>query len=86
VKTPPLTDGCLKGIMRKQIVELIKKEDTYELLEASVSSFELSKADELFITNVIQGIQPVSNYRKKRYDTQVAKDLVNKLNSKIGKV
>jgi len=86
VKTPPLTDGCLKGIMRKQIVELIKKEETYELLEASVSSFELSKADELFITNVIQGIQPVSNYRKKRYDTQVAKDLVNKLNSKIGKV
>ena len=83
IKTPPLGDGCLKGIMRKQTMELIKSSDGYEILEESVSAFELQKADELFITNVIQGIQPVSTYRKKTYGNKVSKDLVQKLNVKL---
>ena len=83
LKTPPLEDGCLKGIMRKQLIELIKSSSEYEILETSVSAFELQKADELFITNVIQGIQPVSNYRKKIYGDDVSKDLMQRLNEKL---
>ncbi|SFN61497.1 branched-chain amino acid aminotransferase [Bizionia echini] len=83
IKTPPLSDGCLKGIMRKQIIELIAQLPDYELEEASISPFELQKADALFITNVIVGIQPVSKYRKKLYDHAVAKMLLQKLQVKI---
>jgi len=83
IKSPPLSDGCLKGIMRKQIIDLIEKTDTYEFKEESISPFELQKADELFITNVIRGIQSVTKYRKKIYESVVATSLVNQLNSKI---
>ncbi|MBP94277.1 MAG: aminotransferase class IV [Flavobacteriaceae bacterium] len=83
VKTPPLSDGCLKGIMRKQIIELIAQLPDYELEEASISPFELQKADALFITNVIVGIQPIRKYRKKLYDHAVAKMLLQKLQVKI---
>ncbi|PNQ72843.1 aminotransferase class IV [Hanstruepera neustonica] len=83
IKTPPLADGCLKGIMRKQVMDLITSSKDYELEEASISPFELQKADELFITNVIGGIQPVSQYRKKVFAHKVAKDLFQKLNVKI---
>jgi branched-chain amino acid aminotransferase len=83
IKTPPLVDGCLKGIMRKQVMELIKDIDGYDILEESVSAFELQKADELFMTNVIQGIQPITAYRKKAYSTKVSKALVEKLNAKL---
>lgn len=83
IKTPPLVDGCLKGIMRKQLMELIKTLEGYQLEEASISSFELQKADELFITNTIIGIQPILRYRKKSFTTDVAKLLVQKLNTKI---
>ena len=83
IKTPPLEDGCIKGVMRKQLIELIKSSDVYEILEASISAFELQKADELFITNVIQGIQPISIYRKKTYGIEVSKDLTQWLNAKI---
>jgi len=83
IKTPPLEDGCLKGIMRKQIMELIKSMDEFELEEASISPFELQKADELFLTNVISGIQPITSYRKKNYTSDVPKKLIGKLNVKI---
>ena len=32
----------------------------YEIIEKSISPFDLQKADELFITNVIIGIQPIT--------------------------
>lgn len=82
IKTPPLTEGALNGIIRKQLLSIIKTMDQYTLEEAAISPFELQKADELFITNVIVGIQPVSRYRKKVYGGEVAKDLLSKLNVK----
>ena len=83
IKTPPLADGCLKGIMRKQIIDIVKDIPDYELTEESISPFELQKADEIFITNVITGIQPVTKYRKKTFTNTVAKLLVQKLNVKM---
>ncbi|MGM5470098.1 aminotransferase class IV [Flavobacteriaceae bacterium LMO-SS05] len=83
IKTPPVLDGCLKGIMRKQIMGLVKHDETYNLLEESISPFELQKADELFVTNVIQGIQPISIYRKKTYGNKVSNELRERLNAKL---
>lgn len=80
IKTPPLSDGCLKGIVRGKIIDIVKKLPEFELVEDSVSPFELQKADELFLTNVIMGIRPISRYRKKQYTTQVAKEILSKLN------
>lgn len=82
IKTPPLTEGALNGIIRKQLISIIKTMGNYKLEEATISPFELQKADELFITNVIVGIRPVTRYRKKEYRGEVAKDLLAKLNVK----
>lgn len=83
IKTPPLIDGCLKGVMRTQLINIINTLPDFELLEDSISPFELQKADELFVTNVIMGIQPISKYRKKMFNNEVAKSLLQKLNVKI---
>jgi branched-chain amino acid aminotransferase len=83
IKTPPLEDGCLKGVMRKQLLEILAKDINLYTEEASISPFELQKADELFITNVIQGIVPITRYRKKTYGSEFAQKLMNKLNAKI---
>ena len=83
LKTPPVSDGCLKGIMRKQIIDIVKTMPEISLEEASISPFELQKVDEIFITNVIRGIQPVTKYRKKKYGHDFAKKLLSKLNVKI---
>ena len=83
IKTPPLADGCLKGIIRDQLIDMISKSDNYDLIETSISPFELQKADEIFITNVIQGIKPVTKFRKKAYTAEAAKKFQNKLNIKL---
>ena len=82
--TPPLSEGCLNGIMRKQILALAKKMENIEMVEAPISPFDLQKADELFITNVIKGIQPITKYRKKEYVTAFANEVLKKLNALIG--
>jgi branched-chain amino acid aminotransferase len=81
--TPPVSEGCLNGVMRKQILGLAKKIEQLEVVEEAISPFDLQKADELFITNVIKGIQPITKYRKKTFTTKVASQLVQMLNEMI---
>ncbi len=81
IKTPPLKDGCLNGVLRKKVIEILTKSSEYELKEESISPFELQKADELFITNTISGIIPIMKYRKKNFDSKASKELVGKLNA-----
>lgn len=81
--TPPVSEGCLNGVMRKQIIDLVKKIEGIELVEAPISPFDLQKADELFITNVIKGIQPIMKYRKKEFTYTIASKLLVLLNARI---
>lgn len=81
--TPALEEGCLNGIMRKQVLAIARKIEKLEVVESFISPFDLQKADELFITNVIVGIQSISKYRKKEYKNEVAKELIEKINALI---
>lgn len=80
--TPPVSDGCLNGIMRKQVINELKSFTDFNVIENSISPFDLQKADELFLTNVITGIQPITKYRKKSYTTEVSEMLLRKINLK----
>lgn len=81
--TPPISEGCLNGIMRKQVLELLKKRDDIVVNEAIISPFDLQKADELFLTNVISGIQPITKYRKKSYSIDFSIEIVKQLNNSL---
>jgi branched-subunit amino acid aminotransferase/4-amino-4-deoxychorismate lyase len=81
--TPSLSEGCLNGVLRKQIINLAKKIEGLEVEEAEISPFDLQKADELFISNVIKGIQPITKYRKKEFDIELSTKLVKLLNAQI---
>jgi len=75
IKTPALEEGCIKGIVRKKIIDILSSNKEYTLLESSISPFEMQKADEIFITNSIIGLQPVTNYRKKEFKTEIGEKL-----------
>ncbi|MBT8300295.1 MAG: aminotransferase class IV, partial [Maribacter sp.] len=81
IKTPPLSDGCLNGIIRNKLIAMLAKIEDFTFIEESISPFELQKADELFITNAIVGIKPITKYRKKNFGNTVSKNLLGKLNA-----
>jgi branched-chain amino acid aminotransferase len=81
--TPPVSEGCLNGVMRKQLLNVAKKIANLEVVEEIISPFDLQKADELFITNVIKGIQPITQYRKKSFTINRSIELLEKLNEMI---
>lgn len=79
VITPPLSDGCLKGVMRRNVIKLLPKMG-YEIEEKSISPFELQKGDELFLTNASRGVRWIETYRKKTFSHTCATELVKRLN------
>lgn len=83
IKTPSISQGCVKGIVRKKLIEMLLKHKEYDIEETDISPFEMQKADEIFITNAIVGIQPVTSYRKRNFKTTIAQELSAELKTLI---
>ncbi len=82
LKTAPLEDGPLRGVFRKNLIGWAK-EIGLEIKEESINPFELQKADEIWLTNTITGVQWVEQYRKRTYKGDKAKELVELLQRKL---
>ncbi len=77
--TPPLTEGCVDGIMRKQIITLATLNKIL-VFENRLTDYILCNADEVFITNSIKGIQWIGQYKQTYYTNKMATFLTEKLN------
>lgn len=75
--------GCLGGTMRMQIINLALKYNI-KVYECNISPQNLLAADEVFLTNAIQGIVWVASYRTKEYSNKISKQLVDYLNQEWG--
>lgn len=72
--TCPLSEGCVAGIMRHEIMELAKIH-RIAVYEVPLTMGVLLNADEIFLTNATRGIQWVDTYRQKRYSHQTSERL-----------
>ena len=82
VYTPKLSSGCLNGVMRKNLINILKL-NSFEVFEEDISTFDLTKSDEIFGTNIIQGLFSVTNYRNKYYSNSISLKILNLLNNHI---
>lgn len=79
--TPGLELGCLGGTMRMQIIN-IAIENNIKVYECNISPQNLLVADEVFLTNAVQGIIWVGSYRTKEYSNELAHELTELINIK----
>ena len=80
VLTPPLKDGSNNNVIRTKIIELINNDiEGFDVIEKSLSVFDIQKSDELFISNINFGIQPVRKFRKKVFTDEITSLIMNKL-------
>ena len=78
--TPPLKDGSNNNVIRTKIIELINNDiEGFDVIEQSLSVFDIQKSDELFISNINFGIQPVRKFRKKVFTDEITSLIMNKL-------
>mgnify|MGYP000450763301 FL=1 len=80
VLTPPLKDGSNNNVIRTKIIELINNDiQGVDVIEQSLSVFDIQKSNELFISNINFGIQPVYKFRKKVFTDEITSLIMNKL-------
>ena len=52
-------------------------------LEQDLSTFDITQSDEIFGTNIAQGIFSITKFRKKAYDCSQTKKIITMLNDSI---
>lgn len=80
--TPPLSEGCLPGTMRQNILALAPTLGL-EVLETPIGVNALEQAEEVFTSNAINGVQWVMGYESKRYFHKVSAKIIQELNNSI---
>lgn len=77
VITPPLSEGCVAGVIRRWLIE------NFTIEEKPLSVDELLSADELFLTNSIQLIKWVKRFRSKTFGNEKVKEIFTYVVEKI---
>jgi branched-chain amino acid aminotransferase len=72
--TPPLSEGCVAGVMRRWMLEKFSYK-SYSVNEKNLSINELLAADEVFLTNSIQPIRWVKRFRQRTYENEKIKEI-----------
>ena len=75
--TPSLDDGCVKGIMRENVIDIALNLKISVIDESHISLTDIEQADEIFLTNAIWGVRWVLAYKQKRYYNSVSKKIFN---------
>ena len=69
IYTPPLSEGCVAGVMRRRLLQEFAAAG-YEAREKAILPEQLLEADELFFTNALYGMRWVGALDDKRYDNR----------------
>ncbi|MGQ1786588.1 MULTISPECIES: aminotransferase class IV [unclassified Saccharicrinis] len=84
IYTPSVFSGCVDGVMRNVLIQSVKKSGLAPLIETrGATEQELLNADEIFITNAIQGVQWIVGFKEKRYFCQLTKKVHVLLNQAV---
>ena len=72
IYTPPLSEGCVMGTMRKHLLNQLPAIG-FTVKENICTIEDLQNADELFLTNAIYGMRWVKQFRDKSYTNNIGR-------------
>lgn len=82
IYTPPISAGCLDGIMRNIIIDICRK-NKISIEETILTKQDIMEANEIFTTNVVKGITSVTHIQHREYEKTTAVKLIILLNERI---
>lgn len=75
ILTPPISEGILPGVMRKNLIKWLR-ENEYQVDEAIVLTDDFYRAEEVFLSNAIQGVRWVIAFKERRYFSNVSRSIM----------
>lgn len=72
--TPPLSEGCVAGIMRGHLLQVLPARGI-AVREEPLSQDDVTRAAEIFLTNVIRGVRPVSRLGDRTYPVRFSRQV-----------
>jgi len=78
IYTPPLSEGCVAGVMRSWLMKRML-DARYEILETTLNVEELEKAQEVFLTNASYVIRWVKQFRNTSYTNSLTQKIYKEL-------
>lgn len=78
IYTPPLSEGCIAGTLRRWMLERFSSKE-YKVEEKVISIEDLLNADELFLTNSIYLIKWIERFNDKIYKNNIGKEIFQKV-------
>ena len=70
IYTPPLSEGCVAGIVRRWLIENLPPNE-FQLVEKEISVEEVIAADEMFLTNSIRLVRRVGSFDGTKFEKKV---------------
>ncbi len=78
IYTPPLSEGCVAGVMRNFLMNRLL-EAGYKTLESILDVEELDNAQEVFLTNASYGIRWIKQFRNTTYSNSLTQRIYKEL-------
>jgi branched-subunit amino acid aminotransferase/4-amino-4-deoxychorismate lyase len=76
--TSPLSEGCVAGVMRGRIMQLAS-ENRILAFESPITTYTIMNGDEIFLTNCVNGIRWVGQFKEKFFTNKLAQFFMDKL-------
>jgi branched-chain amino acid aminotransferase len=78
IYTPALSEACVAGIMRQQIISELKK-SSRKLIETAVSAEDVLNADEVFLSNSMYNIRWVQRIGDSIYNSNITREIYSSI-------
>ena len=75
LQTPALSEGAVNTVLRSAFIDFLKKERKIEGVETEIPVFSIQQAREVFLISSAHWFVNISQFRKKRFETQKAEAL-----------
>ena len=82
IYTPPLSEGCVAGTMRRWMLEKFSQKK-YLVAEKNILIEDVLDADEVFLTNAIQQMRWVKYFRGKKFGNKKTVELYENISENI---
>ena len=82
--TPNLESGCIAGVTRKALIEFARSQGL-AVHENAIPLSQIQNAQEIFLTNAISGIRPVSQFRDIKFSSEKSRAIFEQFKKFIWK-